>query len=216
MTSSVFYRRSLPHWHPRDTSIFLTWRLYGSLPQNLINRLRATRQELLEKKKGIATGWTIDQSLIEYKRLFARVDAVLDRAEDGPLWLRQEDVAALVQQTLLESYATFYRLWSFVIMPNHLHLFLKPKPEFTIASITKRLKGRTAREVNRLQRTGKPFWQDESFDHWCRDQAEFSRIVRYIENNPVKAGLAKRPDEWPWSSAAERKRRGLSEFQALT
>lgn len=130
MTSSVFYRRNLPHWHPRDTSIFLTWRLYGSLPQNLINRLRATRQELLEKKKGIATGWTIDQSLIEYKRLFARVDAVLDRAEDGSLWLRQEDVAALVQQTLLESYATFYRPWSFVIMPNHLHLFLKPKPEF--------------------------------------------------------------------------------------
>ena len=52
------------------------------------------------------------------------------------------------------------------------------------------LKGYTAREANRLLgRTGQPFWQGESYDHWVRDETEFIRIIAYIENNPVKAGL---------------------------
>jgi REP element-mobilizing transposase RayT len=102
-------------------------------------------------------------------------------------------------------------------MANHVHVFLKPKSNATLASITKNLKGFTAREANRhLERTGERFWQDESFDHWCRDRTEFFRIVRYIENNPVKAGLVELAEDWPWSSAAERKRRSLSEILALT
>ncbi|MDX6304213.1 MAG: REP-associated tyrosine transposase, partial [Blastocatellia bacterium] len=82
---------------------------------------------------------------------------------------------------------------------------------------TKHLKGYTSREANKLlQRTGQPFWQDESFDHWSRDRSEFFRIVDYIENNPVNAGLVENREAWRWSSAAERKRRGLNDFQALT
>jgi REP element-mobilizing transposase RayT len=94
---------------------------------------------------------------------------------------------------------------------------LDSKDGSNIAAITKRIKGYTAREANKLLgRTGKTFWQDESFDHWARDRSEFFRIVKYIENNPVKAGLVDKPKNWQWSSAAERKRRGFTEFQALT
>jgi putative DNA methylase len=86
-----------------------------------------------------------------------------------------------------------------------------------LSTITKSLKGYTAREANRrLGRTGEQFWQQESFDHWPRDEGEFLRIIEYIENNPVKAGLVQRPEDWLWSSAAERKTRGWSEIQALT
>jgi REP element-mobilizing transposase RayT len=102
-------------------------------------------------------------------------------------------------------------------MANHVHVFLKPKGDATIERITKHVKGFTAREANLfLGRTGQKFWQDESFDHWSRDKDEFFRIIKYIENNPVKAGLVKRPEDWPWSSAAERKRRGWSDFKPLT
>ena len=81
----------------------------------------------------------------------------------------------------------------------------------------KRVKGYTAREANRmLKRTGEQFWQQESFDHWPRDDHEFFRIIQYIENNPVKAGLVRSPEEWKWSSAAERKRRGWKDIQVLT
>ena len=91
----------------------------------------------------------------------------------------------MIQQTLLERYANLYALWSYVVMANH----LKPKPPAKIATITKNLKGFTAREANKLlARTGQRFWQDESFDHWARDRGELFRIIQYIENNPVKAG----------------------------
>jgi REP element-mobilizing transposase RayT len=122
------------------------------------------------------------------------VDAILDKAKTGPLWLKEIEIADLVQQALLERYSHLYTLWAYVVMANHLHVFLKPEHEASIETITKHLKGYTAREANRLlQRTGSPFWQDESFDHWSRDRAEFVRIVRYIENNPVKAGLVENP-----------------------
>jgi REP element-mobilizing transposase RayT len=93
-----------------------------------------------------------------------------------------------------------YELRAFVIMPNHVHILIEPhKP---LAKITGAIKGVAARDGNAtLGRTGKPFWQDESFDHWIRDSAEFERVRAYIKWNPVKAKLATRPEDWKWSSA---------------
>jgi putative DNA methylase len=56
-----------------------------------------------------------------------------------------------------------------------------------------------------LKRVGQTFWQDESYDHWARDEAEVERIVAYIEGDPVRSGLVERPEDWRWSSAWERK-----------
>jgi REP element-mobilizing transposase RayT len=75
-------------------------------------------------------------------------------------------------------------------------------PGVELPQITHWLKGRTAVEANRLLgRTGEAFWQHESYDHWVRNEREFNRIVAYIEENPVSAGLAARAEDWPWSSA---------------
>jgi REP element-mobilizing transposase RayT len=64
------------------------------------------------------------------------------------------------------------------------------------------LKGRTSRVANQiLARTGKPFWQDESFDHWVRSPEELQDLIHCVENNPVKAGLVETKEQWPWSSA---------------
>src|ERR1700749_2707272 len=53
--------------------------------------------------------------------------------------------------------------------------------------LQKALKGASAREANRLlQRTGEQFWQRETYDHLVRSEAEWNRIARYIENNPVR------------------------------
>ena len=84
-------------------------------------------------------------------------------------------------------------------MPNHVHVLLLPK--VNPSQLLKSLKGSTAREANRLlNRTGEPFWQRESYDHWVRNTQEWDKIARYIETNPVKAGLAKTPEEYRWSS----------------
>jgi REP element-mobilizing transposase RayT len=76
------------------------------------------------------------------------------------------------------------------------------EPRIHPSLLMKSLKGATAREANRLLGlTGTAFWQKESYDHWVRDAAEFERVRRYIENNPVKAGIVQAAEEYRWSSA---------------
>jgi REP element-mobilizing transposase RayT len=87
-----------------------------------------------------------------------------------------------------------------VVTPNHVHLLILPKEALSV--ITRGLKGSTARQANQLLgRTGQRFWQQESFDRWVRNDREFERIARYIEENPVSAGLVRAAALWPWSSA---------------
>jgi REP element-mobilizing transposase RayT len=88
-------------------------------------------------------------------------------------------------------------------MPNHVHSVLKPlmrnDQPYSLSSIMHSLKRNTAKQANQvLGRTG-PFWAHESFDHYIREGAERKRIVKYVLQNPVKAGLAKRWQDWPWS-----------------
>jgi len=93
-----------------------------------------------------------------------------------------------------------YVLHAYVVMPNHVHILLDPVAP--LPRITNGIKGVSARDANRaLRRTGRAFWQDESFDHWIRTGAQCERIRNYIEQNPVKAGLVARAELWKWSSA---------------
>ncbi|MCX7015429.1 MAG: hypothetical protein NTW86_23230, partial [Candidatus Sumerlaeota bacterium] len=70
-------------------------------------------------------------------------------------------------------------------------------------SIMHSIKGYSAREANRVLGRRGSFWQREFFDHWARDEAEYARIVDYMDQNPVKAGLCGAADQWKWSSAGE-------------
>jgi putative transposase len=169
------YRRNLPHWHPPGAAVFITWRLAGSLP---------------------AFHGTVTDG-----RAFAGRDRLLDRAATGPRWLLRPDIAKCVVIELRAETETHYDLHAFVVMPNHVHLLLTPWIE--LATITRTMKGRSARRANvLLARTGTPFWQDESFDHWIRHPQQFHKVRAYIERNPVRAGLVRQADQWPWSSAS--------------
>ena len=179
----AYYHRTLPHSLPEGHAIFLTWRLHGSLPAYIVEQLRT-------------------EKILTAGQEFARADEHLDRAAAGPLWLKDSRIADCVSRCLELGDSKFrrYNLHSFVVMANHVHVLLSPQIE--LQRITRSLKGITARLCNQiLQRTNQPFWQDESYDHWCRDDSEFQRIRGYIARNPVKAGLVTKPEQWPWSSA---------------
>ena len=133
---------------------------------------------------------------------FVELDQALDKAAVGPGWLRDPRAAECLiaafgsaidrQQMTLHAYA---------IMANHVHILVTPTA--SVAEITKHIKGASARQANRLLSfTGSLFWQDESFDHWVRNPAEGVKIRKYIEHNPVAAGLVTRAEDWPWSSAS--------------
>jgi REP element-mobilizing transposase RayT len=173
------YERRLPHWQAVGQPLFITFRLHGSLPaQRVFPPARMTAGEA-----------------------FVAMDRILDEARSGPMFLRQAHIAQMVIQALEHGETQQrYKLHSFVVMANHVHLLV------TAMIATPRwlgpLKGFTAHEANRMLERSGPFWQDESYDHVVRDDAEFRRIQRYIEWNPVKAGLVVSPESFPWSSAS--------------
>jgi REP element-mobilizing transposase RayT len=178
------YRRNLPHIHPPGATFFLTWSLFGAL------RGGASLAGLVDPDSGKA---------------FLLRDRQLDRAEKGPRWLKDARVAQLLTEALQKGAHEYklYELLAWVIMPNHVHLVITPLR--SVAEITLWLKGSTARSANLLLgRTGTPFWQYESYDRSIRNDAESQRIIRYVEANPVAAGLARSVEHWPWSSAAQR------------
>ncbi len=133
---------------------------------------------------------------------FVAQDRILDRRATGPRWLLDPRVADLVADSILigESERQFYQIGGWVVMPNHVHLLILPLVRIPV--LMRWLKGSTARKANQvLGRSGHPFWQDESWDHYLRRSTEYERIKAYIGHNPVSAGLAISAESWRWSSA---------------
>lgn len=129
---------------------------------------------------------------------FLCLDEKLERPRAGPLYLRMPGIARLVVRALATGEG--YALHEWAVMPNHVHVLFTP--ETSVPRILQGGKGTTARESNLvLHRTGRRFWQEESFDRLVRDVAEFETIRGYIRRNPVRAGLASTPETYPWSSA---------------
>lgn len=83
-------------------------------------------------------------------------------------------------------------------------LSIKTRPEDILFqpvwNILKGLKGAASRDIKQLVALQSPVWQDESYDHWVRDEPEYHRIVSYMDLNPVHARLSQSPAAWPWSS----------------
>ena len=132
------------------------------------------------------------------------MDRLLDEVRTGPFYLRQPAIADLVVDAMHYGADRLdrYKLHAFVVMPNHVHMLITPRVPLVI--LAKSLKGLTARQANAmLGQTGAAFWQEESYDHQIRDSKEFAKIVRYIEENPVRAGLVPDASQYRWSSAWE-------------
>ena len=117
------------------------------------------------------------------------MDRYLDTTRLGPSFLRRPEAAGLVVATLQRGLDKgLYDLRAFVVMSNHVHILFRPQQR--ASRLLQWLKGTTARDANQmLTRTGKPFWQRESYDYWVRDGQGLERVATYLESNPVKAGI---------------------------
>ena len=130
------------------------------------------------------------------------MDRLLDEACGGQFYLRQPAIADMIVEAIHYNADILghYLLQAFVVMPNHVHLLLTPA--LPLPKLTKSLKGITAKRANAmLGLTGKPFWQEESYDHLVRHERELEKIGSYIEENPVRASLVREASEYRWSSA---------------
>ncbi len=144
--------------------------------------------------------WHNEQQLLAW--YCDKVEALLD-AGRGHCWLAKREVAELVANAIRLFAGERYALFGWVVMPNHVHAILWPKPGYTLSEILHSWKSYTSKKANQLlKRPGVRFWQAESFDHVVRDDKERAHLRDYVENNPVKAGLCARPEDWEWSSAS--------------
>jgi len=188
-----YYKRNLPHIQPPGATFFITFRLWGSLPTSVIQQLIDEEKRANENaSRSHGNHLELEEKL--HEQIFTRLDHYLHQTKQGPDHLSNPDVIDIVARTMRTEDHTLYELLAYCIMPNHVHLLIKPLPsssgiEHSLASILQKLKGRTAFEVNQYLHSSGHFWQQESYDHFVRDAKELQRVVRYILNNPVTAGL---------------------------
>ena len=202
MTGHESYERHLPHQVPANTPIFLTWNLKGAITREMYEQIEQERQRLA--RQAARTGEPASSRQVrESKLLFAFRDGLLDRADRGPMHLEDPRAARVLVDSLLFGVKERYSLFAFVVMANHVHVLLTPL--IPLEKITRGIKGFSSYQINRLHdEAGRVFWQDESYDHWVRDEEELFRIIDYIEGNPVTARLCEKLEDWPWSSARMR------------
>src|SRR5690606_19456972 len=104
----------------------------------------------------------LDDSLLRKK-----IERYLD-AGYGECWLRSHEVASVVREALLFHHGAKYELVAWVIMPNHVHLLLRPREGVHLPDILHSIKSYTAQKANRILGRSGAFWQRESFDRYIR------------------------------------------------
>jgi REP element-mobilizing transposase RayT len=163
----------------------VTFRLADSMPQDR----RHEWGHLLE----ISDSWERTRQIEEW----------LDKGA-GSCLLRQPDCAEIVRGALLHFNLQRYRLNAWCVMPNHVHVLFEVFDGHPMGTVIHSWKTFTTREINKLLSRSGSLWQADYFDRYMRDEEHRRNECTYIEANPVTAGLAKTPEEWPFSSASVR------------
>ena len=179
-------RGYLPHFDGGSIGQFITLHLADSLPAHIVERWKRELEAEPDEIREI--------------ELNDRIEKYLDEGY-GECYLKREDVAALVQDSLLFFDGRRYKLISWVIMPNHIHFLLAPLNAHSLSDILHSIKSYTANEANKVIGRAGQFWHEDYFDRFIRSEEHYWHTVNYIHNNPVKAGLCRSAKDWKFSSA---------------
>ncbi|HET6145548.1 MAG TPA: transposase [Candidatus Acidoferrales bacterium] len=184
-------RGYLPHFESSRLTQHVTFHLADSLPENALLLLNAELKHLPPEK----------QNTERRQHVNAWIDA-----GHGSCVLSKPGIADMVQGSLLIFDSQRYRLFAWVVMPNHVHVLFEPAAEWKVATIVESWKKFTARKIcdglsDGVGERDGPVWHREYWDRYIRDRTHFEETVKYIHMNPVKAGLVDRPEKWMWSSA---------------
>ena len=200
-----FYRRNLPHIQPRGATFLVNFRLAGSLPTEVVERLRAEAAQLHEKLLSVKD--PKEKLLLQNKeqsKHFSRWDDALHSSKSGHFWLREARIAETVANSIRYHDGDWFDVLAYCIMPNHVHLVLTPyessvTADYSLTRIMHNIKRNSANHANEILGRMGSFWQHENYDHFARDEEELQRIIKYVLYNPVQANLVKEQADWKWS-----------------
>jgi len=183
-------RGYIPHRDKIHLLQSITFRLADSLPQNILLELE---EELLKLPRE-------EQDLEKRKKIEHWLDSGI-----GCCALRHPKMALIMQDTLLKFDSESYFLFAWCIMPNHVHVLIEPHISLSkIIQSWKSFTGRWALKHNvelGLGVPGKSFWMRVYWYRFIRNEKHFNNVIEYIHNNPVKANLVTKKENWKWSSA---------------
>ncbi len=201
LVSGFHSRGVLPHLKREGGTYFVTFRQAGTLPREVLLRFRQEREAILKQAEAAKRPLTWREQEELFRWYSGRVDRYLD-AGHGRCYLREPALAELVGGAIQFFAGQRYELRAWVVMPNHAHVVVQPKPGHVLSDILHSWKSFTAHEINtRLPTKVVPFRQSESYDHLIRDDEDLHHHCHYTLMNPVNAGLCAKPEAWRWSSA---------------
>ena len=189
---SGYSRSYLPHLDAADLVQGITFRLADSLPGDLLKRWHEEIRQSQEWPPGEARSEELRRRVAHY-----------EDTGRGECHLRRPEIAALVRDALLRFDEERYRLLEWCVMPNHVHVLIRQMTGFPLAEIVRSWKLFTARQANAILGRSGQFWDAQSTTtDSSGTKKHLNQAVAYIRNNPVKAGLCERAQDWPWSSAS--------------
>jgi len=194
-TNEIHRRRghNLPHWTKQGATYAVTFRLADSLPPRVLEASRREREGIVRRAREQDRPLTNHEEL-QMQRLYStRIETFLDSGH-GECHLAKTEIAALVDEALRNFDGKRYDLIAWCIMPNHVHVIVRPFDGYDLAGILHSWKSFTAKQANRLLGKDGAFWQEEYYDHIIRDEEDFQRQINYVLSNPEKAGLI----DWQW------------------
>ena len=185
-------RGYLPHWEIEGATYALTYRLHDSLPLHVLQRLRDEREAMTRHLTGgLRQPTAIERFDIE-EAFALRLDDEL-HVERGKCHLRNPELADRVVENLQHFKGNRYDLFTWCVMPNHVHLVFRPFEGETLEQILHSWKSYTSHVASTIVGT-RTLWAREYYDRVIRDERHYLDAVAYVRNNPAKAGLT----GWKW------------------
>ncbi len=182
---TTHYSGWLPHWRQTNRLYFVTYRQADSVAQDTLKQWQQEKRLWLEQHPKPWTGeiWS------EYHERFTDLmERYLD-AGRGECLLQRAEASALVEASLKHFDGERYQLGAYVIMPNHVHVLVRPASDWPLEKILQTWKSFTAKELNKLAARSGTVWMEEYFDHLVRSVPQLAKYEGYIRENPERAGL---------------------------
>ncbi|NLF01511.1 MAG: transposase [Anaerolineales bacterium] len=119
----------------------------------------------------------------------------------GECLLADPRAAQIVEEALFFGDNLRYLLLAWVVMPNHVHVLIETRAGWGMDRVVGSWKTYTAGRINTLLGRNGPLWERDYYDRFVRDEGHLGSAIRYVHNNPVKAGLVESPEQWRYGSA---------------
>lgn len=192
----------LPHWTRAGAWYSVTFRLWDSLPEHVVKFWRFERENIRKTAEQMKRPLS-ERETRRLAHLYSdRIERYLD-AGYGACYMKDAPVAKVVRDAMQHFDGQRYRLAAWCVMPNHVHVVVQPFTGLTstqdLSAVLHSWKSFTSKEANKLLHRSGEFWQTESYDHLIRNSADMLHAIRYVLNNPRKAGLM----NWKWVGISE-------------